>query len=116
MTGAFENRFQAVSFAIQLREEIERARQNGAVTTQEIADDLNARGVLTRRSGVWHRASVNRVLRRQVRYVSVLPPAPSPPEPPIAAEPEPVIPERGPYKPRVVRRKMVMEPGSGTDA
>ncbi|WP_428978023.1 recombinase family protein [Lichenibacterium ramalinae] len=104
MTGAFVNQVQAAAFAMVLREEIEQARQNGASTTQEIADDLNARGVPTRRSGIWHRASVNRLLRRQERYAPAPSPPPTEPEPPIAAEPPT---ERGPYVPRGIRRRMI---------
>ena len=51
-------------FAANIRQVIDELRADGAVTTRAIADELNMRGLRTRRGGAWEPVSVRRVMRR----------------------------------------------------
>jgi DNA invertase Pin-like site-specific DNA recombinase len=55
---------QADRFAANVRPIIEDARKAGAVTLQDLADALNARGVKTARGGRWHPMTVRAILQR----------------------------------------------------
>jgi DNA invertase Pin-like site-specific DNA recombinase len=55
---------QADRFAANVRPVIEDARRAGAVTLQDLADALNARGVKTARGGRWHAMTVRAILHR----------------------------------------------------
>jgi DNA invertase Pin-like site-specific DNA recombinase len=55
---------QADQFAANVRPVIEDARKAGAVTLQDLADALNARGVRTARGGRWHPMTVRAILQR----------------------------------------------------
>ena len=55
---------QADRFAANVRPIIEDARKAGAVTLQDLADALNARGVRTARGGRWHPMTVRAILQR----------------------------------------------------
>jgi len=55
---------QADQFAANIRPVIEDARKAGAVTLQDLADALNARGVRTARGGRWHPMTVRAILQR----------------------------------------------------
>jgi len=56
--------YQADRFAANVRPIIEDARKAGAVTLQDLADALNARGVRTARGGRWHPMTVRAILQR----------------------------------------------------
>lgn len=43
---------------------IQEIRKAGATTLREIADALNARGILTARGGRWHASTVNNIVGR----------------------------------------------------
>jgi DNA invertase Pin-like site-specific DNA recombinase len=61
---------QADRFAANVRPVIEDARRAGAVTLQDLADALNARGVKTARGGRWHAMTVRSILHRTVAGVN----------------------------------------------
>ena len=61
---AAQHRAGATAYAETLREAVARASDAGARTTGAIAEYLNATGVASRQGGLWHPASVARVLRR----------------------------------------------------
>lgn len=50
--------------AIEVLPIIEAIKADGARTLQQIADEMNARGILTARQGRWHPASISNILER----------------------------------------------------
>lgn len=58
------NRTQAVRFAETLRLPVTRAMQNGALTLESIAAELNSAGHQTRSGTAWSPSTVHRILRR----------------------------------------------------
>lgn len=61
---AERHKAQARVYALQVREAFQAARDQGAKTTRQIADWLNAAGVPSRQGGQWHPANVARTLGR----------------------------------------------------
>lgn len=63
MTGAQANFDLATIWARSAAPHLAAALNNGALTYREVADYLNAHGVLTRHSGRWHASTVQRTMR-----------------------------------------------------
>jgi DNA invertase Pin-like site-specific DNA recombinase len=61
---AERHKTEAAAYALEIRTAVARAIDSGALTTRQIADDLNRAGLPSRQGGRWHPASVARVLRR----------------------------------------------------
>ncbi|MDD9730962.1 recombinase family protein [Mameliella sp. AT18] len=54
----------ANTFAEDLREVVEAIQSEGYTTLRAMADQLNARGIRTRRGGRWHVSTVRNLLKR----------------------------------------------------
>jgi DNA invertase Pin-like site-specific DNA recombinase len=63
-TLAAEHQAQAIAYAQTVRTSIDDARRDGATTTRALARWMNDHGVPSRSGGMWHAASVNRLLGR----------------------------------------------------
>jgi hypothetical protein len=61
---AIQHRAAATEFALTLASPIEEAREAGAATYADIAEQLNRRAIPTREGGNWHPTSVQRVVSR----------------------------------------------------
>ena len=68
--GAEASRRDADEFAKRLLPVIAELQANGVTTLDGIAGELTTRGILTKRSGAWHRSTVKRLLERLERLKS----------------------------------------------